>query len=191
MTTPTRTPTDETRLPSGFQVRAEAQELTLEHLAAGATVFDLPILGFGSKLVDAMKEIYQVSWEYWPPTIWVSQILVNSTPAAGANPPQNVTTTVSVFGLGFRPGVPVNLKWNNAIGFPGATVPLPDATPDSHGRFGLVLHHTTVTKAAKDWYWEYMNQLVLVAQQHRPDGSIEFDDDFRGVPGHVLWKWIP
>ena len=191
MTTPAGPPNDATRPPSGFQVRAEPQELTLEKFTAGATVFDLPIRGYGSKLVDAMKEIYQISWDFWPPTIWVDQILVNATPAAGAHPPQNVTTDVSVFGLGFRPAVPVNLKWNNAFGFPGASVPLPDATPDSHGRFGLVLHHTTIPKPAKDWYWEYMNQLVLVAQQRRPDGFIEFEDDFRAVPGHVLWKWIP
>ena len=191
MTTPTGPPTDETRLPSGFQVRAEPQELTLEKFVAGASIFGSPIRGYSSRFIDATKEIYEISWEFWPPTIWVDQILVNSTPASGAHPPQNVTTAVSIFGLGFRPAVPVNLKWNNAFGFPGASVPLPDATPDSHGRFGLVLHHTTVAKAAKDWYWEYMNQLVLVAQQHRPDGFIEFEDDFRAVPGHVLWKWIP
>jgi len=191
MTTPTRTPNDETRMPSGFEVRAEPLELTLEKFVAGTSIFGSPIRDFSSRFIDATKEIFQISWEFWPPTIWVDQILVNATPAAGAHPPQNVKTDVSVFGLGFRPGVPVNLKWNNAFGFPGASVPLPDGIPDSHGRFGLVLHHTTVSKPAKDWYWEYMNQLVLVAQQRRPDGFIEFEDDFRAVPGHVLWKWIP
>ena len=191
MTTPTRTPNDETRMPSGFEVRAEPLELTLEKFVAGTSIFGSPIRDFSSRFIDATKEIFEISWEFWPPTIWVDQILVNATPAAGAHPPQNVKTDVSVFGLGFRPGVPVNLKWNNAFGFPGASVPLPDGIPDSHGRFGLVLHHTTIAKPAKDWYWEYLNQLVLVAQQRRPDGFIEFQDDFRAVPGHVLWKWVP
>jgi len=190
MSTLTGTPTDAASMPPGFQVRAEPQELTLEKLVAGATIYDLPIRGF-AHVFDAMKEIFELSWERWPPTILVNQILVAAQGAPGANPPQTVTTSVTVFGLGFRPGVPVNLKWNNAWGFPGTSVALPDGVPDSNGRFSLILHHTVVPKSGKDWVWEQNNQLVLVAQQRRPNGSIEFQDDYRPIPPHVLWQWIP
>ena len=190
--TPSGTPTDDAPMPSGFQVRAEPQEITLEKLMGGMTLFgNTPIRGYGSRLIDATKEIFEVTWERWPPTIWVNQIVLSVQPAAGANPPQTVTTSVGVVGLGFRPAVPVNLKWNNAWGFPGTSVPLPDGVPSNSGIFGLTLHHTTVRKSAKDWVWEYLNQLVLVAQQRRGDGSIEFQADYRAVPPHVLWQWIP
>ena len=191
MKNPSGTPTDEPRMPSGFQVRAEPQEFTLEKFLGGTSVYGQPIRGYSTRLFDAMKELYELTWDRWPPMIWVSQIVLAVAPAPGAHPPQEVTTDDSIVGMGFRPGVPVNLKWNNAFGFPGGSVFLPDATPDSGGRFGLLLHHTTVTKASKDWYWEENNQLVLVAQQRRPDGSIEFEESYRPVPPHVLWKWIP
>ena len=184
-------PTDAQPAPPGFQVRAEPQEVTREKFLEGLTVYGNPVRGYGSRLVDAMTPIYELSWDFWPPTIWVNQILLAVAPAAGANPPQTVTSAVAVFAMGFRPGVAVNLKWNNALGFPGASVPLPDGVPDSHGRFSLTLHHTAVAKRAKDWYWEELNQLVLVAQQRRPDGFIEIEADFRPVPPHVLWQWIP
>ena len=45
MTTPTRHPGDETPLPSGFEVRGEPQELTLEKFVAGASIFGSPIRG--------------------------------------------------------------------------------------------------------------------------------------------------
>ncbi len=188
---PSDTPNDDSRQSPKIEVRAEAQEFTLEHFVSGLTLYDVPIRGFGSKLFDAMKEIYEVSWEFWPPTIWVNQIFLTTTPAPGSNPPQTVRTDVSVSGMGFRPGVAVKLKWNNAWGFPGTSVALPSGTPDSHGRFSLVLHHATVQKRGKDWIWEENNQLVLVAQQYAPSGAIEFYDDYRPVPPHVLWQWIP
>jgi len=75
-----------------------------------------------------------------------------------------------------------------------ATIPvvIGDMTTASvPGRFSLVLHHTVVPKSGKDWVWEQNNQLVLVAQQRRPNGSIEFQDDYRPIPPHVLWQWIP
>jgi len=191
MTTPSDRPIDKSRQPSSLQVRAEKQEFTLEHFMGGLTVQGVPIRGYSSRVLDSMREVYELSWDFWPPTIWVTQILLATQAAAGSNPPQTVTTSVSVSAMGFRPSVAVKLKWNNAWDFPGFSVPLPDGVPDSHGRFALVLHHTTVPRRGPTWYWEQNNQLVLVAQQHAADGSIENYSDYRPVPPHVLFQWIP
>lgn len=172
-------------------VRAEAQEVTLERFVEGVTIFGAPVRSYSSNLLDAVKEIYALAWDRWPPTIAVTQIVLTTQPAPGSQPPQSVSSSVSVMGLGFRPGVPVRLKWNNAWGFPGTSVPLPDAMPNGAGRFALVLQHTTISKPGKNWVWEQPNQLVLVAQQLRPNGSIENEADYRPVPPHILWKWVP
>src|SRR6188472_4246660 len=47
----------------------------------------------------------------------------------------------------------------------------------------------TIRKACT--IWEPQNQLVLVAQQRRADGSLEFSAGYRPVPPHVLCQWIP
>ena len=174
-----------------FEVHAKVLELTPEDLAAGITLFGAPLPKLSLKMIDVVKESPSVGWDFWPPTIAVTRIMLATQPAPGGNPPQTVSASVTVVGFGFRPGVHVRLKWNNAWGFPGTSIPLPDGVPNSGGRFSLLLQHTTVPKAGKDWVWEQMNQLVLVAQQLRSNGSIEFDVSYRPVPPHVLWQWVP
>lgn len=162
-------------------------------MLTGLTFFGVSLTTFtaSSTVFEAMREIFSLAWDRWPPTVSVTEIVMSTQPAPGSHPPQSVASSVSVIGFGFRPGVPVRLKWNNAWGFSGTFVPLPDAVPNTGGRFALVLQHTTIQKPGKNWVWEQQNQLVLVAQQLRPNGSIENSDDYRPVPPHVLWKWVP
>lgn len=184
-------PTNEREEELKIEVHAETMEVTVEQFLGGLTVFGSHFGGHSTKLVDAVREIYVLPWDSWTPTVAVTQIMLTTQPAPGAHPPQSVSSSVNVMGFGFRPGVPVRLKWNNAWGFPGTSIPLPDGLPDSRGRFALVLQHTTIQKPGKNWIWEQQNQLVLVAQQLRANGSIEHQADYRPVPPHVLWKWVP
>jgi hypothetical protein len=103
---------------------------------------------------------------------------------------------VSIFGFGFEPGVAVKTKWNNAFGFPdngaGAnSIQLQSPVPDSGGRFAFQVVHKAVERAAKDWYWEGNNQLVLVAQQPQSGSPILREAHQRHIPPHVLWQWVP
>ncbi len=174
-----------------IEVKAEKFDVTPEKFLGAFTVFAPNVMKSPGQFIDVTSGIYALEWDAWPPTVVVTQIVLANQPAPGAHPPQTVSSSVTVMGYGFRPAVPVRLKWNNAFGFAGASIPLPDGSPDTHGRFGLVLQHAAVPKAKKDWYWEMMNQLVLVAQQYRSNGSIENYADFRAVPPHVLWQWVP
>ena len=81
---------------------------------------------------------------------------------------------------------------DNAWGFPGTSVALPDGVPEQRRPLLTpVAAHGGSEGEKEDRVWEQMNQLVLVAQQLRPNGSIEFSADYRPVPPHVLWQWVP
>ncbi|MEO8430812.1 MAG: hypothetical protein ABI592_04825 [Acidobacteriota bacterium] len=174
-----------------IEVQGRNFDVTIEQFLGVFTNFAPTVRKNPAQVFDAAREIYALAWDAWAPTVAVTEIVVTTQPAPAGHPPQTVSSSVKVVGFGFRPGVPVRLKWNNAWGFPGTSVALPDGVPDSHGRFGLVLQHATIPKAGKSWVWEQMNQLVLVAQQPRPNGSIENYADYRPVPPHVLWQWVP
>jgi hypothetical protein len=92
---------------------------------------------------------------------------------------------------GWQTGVPVLLKWNNAWGFVGVSIPLPSATVDSQGFFAMDVIHQTVHRRHAEFYWELNNQLVLVAQQKDQNGLIVRSADERGILPHVIWQWVP
>ena len=127
----------------------------------------------------------------WPTMVMVTRIALTVDPAPGDDPPQTVWSRVSLLGSGWKTDLPVSLKWNNAFGFPGASIALPTATVDSRGFFGLDVVQKTVHRRHADFYWELNNQLVIVAQQKNASGMIVLDAYERGIPPHVVWQWVP
>lgn len=174
-----------------LEISAHPVETTQEYLAKTLTVS-------GGRLRDlrgGFSEFFDPSRIeaalIWPTAIWATRIVLTVNPAPAEDPPQQVSSRVSFFGTGWEPGRPVSLKWNNAFGFPGASIPLPDAMPGSNGFFAIDVVHKTVHKRHGEFYWEFMNQLVIVAQQKAPSGQILRSADQRGIPPHVIWQWVP
>lgn len=180
-----------------IEMRFEPLEVTVDLLRDGLKLWDAPLhtAAYTSQLVDAIREIYSLKWDFFTPTIGVKEISLSTDPAPGSSPPQTVWARVSIFGFGFEPGVAVATKWNNAFGFPdngaGAnSIKLQSPVPDSHGRFAFQVLHKAVKRAAKDWTWDANNQLVIVGQQPQ-SGPILRQAYQRYIPPHVLWQWVP
>jgi hypothetical protein len=181
---------------SDIEMRFEPLEVTPALLQDGLTLYGSPLHAFTSNFADAISDIFRVQWDFWPPTIAVKEISLSTDPAPGSSPPETVWARVSIFGLGFEPGVAVKVKWNNAIGFPnngvGAnSILLQSPVPDAGGRFAFQVIHKTIKRAAKDWLWAPEIQLVLVAQQQVGPNPAGREADRRYIPGHVLWQWVP
>jgi hypothetical protein len=178
------------------EMRYEPLEVTVDLFQDGLALWGAPVRTYTSKLEDAVSEIFALPWDVWPPTIGVKEISLSTDPAPGSSPPESVWARVSIFGFGFEPGVPVVTKWNNAFGFPdngaGAnSILLQSPVPDAHGRFAFQVLHKAVKRAAKDWLWGDNLQLVLDAQQRIGTTPNRREAYQRGIPGHVLWQWVP
>ena len=108
--------------PAELETRFEPLEFTPELMMSGLTLWNTPVKSrVASHLSDAIRELFELSWEAWPPTVGVSQISVSTESqvlAIAGAPPEITWARVSIFGFGFAPGVPVTTKWNNAFGFP-------------------------------------------------------------------------
>ncbi len=181
---------------AAIEMRFEPMEVTPELLQDGLRLWDAPLHAYTSKFQDALRDIFALQWDVWPPTIGVREISLSTDPAPGSSPPESVSARVTIFGLGFEPGVPVVTKWNNAFGFPdngaGAnSILLQSPVPDSNGRFAFQVIHKTIKRAAKDWLWADNLQLVLDAQQRIGATAYRREAYQRGIPGHVLWQWVP
>ena len=169
------------------EMRVEPLEVTVELLQDGLTLWDAPLHAFTSNFKDALGDIFAIQWDFWPPTIGVTQISLSTDPAPGSSPPETVWARVSIVGLGFEPGVSVVTKWNNAFGFAdngaGAnSILLPSPVPDAHGRFAFQVLHKAVKRAAKDWLWGDNLQLVLDAQQRIGTTPNRREAYQRGIP---------
>jgi hypothetical protein len=186
--------------PADIEMRFEPLEVTPELFATGLTLWNAPIKArVATPLGDAIRELFALPWEAWPPTIRVTQISVSTEPRITAEPgvpPEITWARVSIFGFGFAPGVPVLTKWNNAFGFPdngvGAnSIQLQSPVPDSGGRFAFQSIHRGVLRPAAEWPWDANAQLVIIAQQGVIGTSSWRDAYQRYIPPHVLWQWIP
>ena len=186
--------------PADLEMRFEPLEVTPELFATGLTLWNTPVKAkVASKLNDAIRGLFALPWEAWPPTIGVTQISVSTEPRITFEPgvpPEITWARVSIFGFGWKPGAPVITKWNNAFGFPdngeGAnSIKLQTPIPDSGGRFAFQTIHRGVPRAAKDWLWGDNVQIVLVARQGTPGSPDFLQAHQRYIPPHVLWQWIP
>lgn len=174
-----------------LKIELHPGEVTQDYLAktltiSGGRIRDLHTLG-GSEFLDPSRISISV---LFPTAIYVTRIMLSVDAAPAEDPPQHVTSRVSFFGTGWEPGRPVSLKWNNAFGFPGASIALGDAMPGSNGMFRIDAVHTAVHRRHADFYWGDNLQLVIVAQQKAPSGKIERYADQRGIPPHVIWQWV-
>ena len=184
----------------GEAMRFEALDVTPELFAKGLTLWGGSLDGIlVDRLDDQLRDLLRVEWHVFPATIRVTEISVSTEPRtlpAAGFPPEVTWARVSIFGAGFRPGVPVQTKWNNAFGFPdngvgSNSILLQSPVPDAQGRFAYQVIHRGKLRAAQDWVWEANAQLVLVAQQG-PVGDPSFRTAHqRFIPPHVLWQWVP
>ena len=186
----------EARPKEEIEMRFEPEDATPELFEEGLSLWSVPLRTYTSKFSDAVREIYALEWYVWPPTVGVRQISLSTDPTPGSSPPESVWARVTIFGFGFEPGIAVKTKWNNAFGFPdngaGAnSIQLASPVPDAGGRFAFKVLHKAVKRAAKDWYWEANNQLVLVAQQPQAGTPALREASLRYIPPHVLWQWVP
>lgn len=173
------------------EISATQLEVTPELVASHLTIGGGRVMKWPASISDRFAVERIDIHLLMPTTISVSRITLIVDPAPGANPPQTVWSRVAIFGTGWDPSRPVSIKWNNAFGFPGASIPLPDATPNSGGMFAMEVVHKTVHRRHSDFYWDLNLQLVLVARQTHPNGAPLLDADERGIPPHVIWQWVP
>lgn len=171
-------------------IRSESFEITPELVAANLTFGGSQVMKLPGEMISAVERIWLDRDFTWPTTIAVTRISLSVDPEPGAEPPETVWSRVSILGTGWDPDRPVSLKWNNAFGFPGASIALPDAQPGQSGFFGADVVLKTVRKRHSDFVWEHNNQLVLVAQQKAQNGQILKSADQRAIPPHVVWQWI-
>jgi hypothetical protein len=183
-----------------IEMRFEPLEVTPDLLRSGLTLWNTPIKArASSQLTDAIRDLFELHWAAWPPTVGVTQISVSTEPRITAEfgiPPEVTWARVSIFGFGFAPGVAVTTKWNNAFGFPdngvGAnSIQLQSPVPDAGGRFAFQTIHRGVLRPAAEWHWDPNQQLVIVAQQGSAGTSSWREAAQRYIPPHVLWQWIP
>ena len=175
---------------AALDARAEPFEITPTMVAANLSFGGNQVMQLPGEMMSAVERIWLDANFTWPTTISITRITLDVTPAPGAEPPQEVWSRVSIMGTGWSPDSPVSLKWNNAFGFPGASIALPDAQPGATGFFGTEVILKTVPRRAADFVWEQNNQLVLVAQQRAESGQIMHEADQRAIPPHVVWQWI-
>jgi hypothetical protein len=173
------------------KIRAEQIEVTPDLIIANLTLGGSRVMKWPSDVAQLFREGIINPNILWPTMIKVSRIVLIVDPAPGQDPPQLVTSRVSLFGAGWQTAFPVSLKWNNAFGFPGASITLPAATVSSAGFFALDVIHQTVHRRHADFYWDFNLQLVIVAQQKDQSGKIVLSADERGIPPHVIWQWVP
>jgi hypothetical protein len=173
------------------QIRAEPIDVTPDLIIANLTVGGSRVMKWPPDVVQLLKPGIINPNIIWPTTVMVTRIVLTIDPAPAQDPPQMLTSRVSLFGTGWNTGFPVALKWNNAWGFAGTSIPLPSATVDSQGFFAMDVIHQTVHRRHADFYWELNNQLVIVAQQRDQSGLIVRSAYERGIPPHVIWQWVP
>lgn len=173
-----------------LEISVHPVEITKEYLAKTLTISGGRIMDLTSPASEFFDPAHINLSIVWPTQILVTRIALTVDPAPGADPPQTVTSRVSFLGMGWEPGRPVSLKWNNAHGFPGASIALSDAMPGSNGFFAVDAVHKTVHRRHGEFYWDLNNQLVIVAQQKAPSGQILRYADERGIPPHVIWQWV-
>lgn len=167
-------------------ISSEPFEITAELVATN--------LNFGGgQLPDEMMSTVERIWLdtdfTWPTTLAVTRIMLSVEPSPDTEPPQEVWSRVSILGTGWASDRPVSLTWNNAFGFPGASIELPAAQPNDNGFFGIDVVMKTTPRRHSDFVWEHNNQLVLVAQQKDEAGQIEHSAAQRAIPPHVIWQW--
>ncbi|MCY7326301.1 MAG: hypothetical protein LH605_09250 [Microbacteriaceae bacterium] len=167
-------------------ISSEAFEVTAGLVAANLTFGGGQLPG---EMISTVERIWLDKDFIWPTTITVTRIMLSAEPSADTEPPQEVWSRVSILGTGWATDRPVSLNWNNAFGFPGASITLPDAQPDPAGFFGLDVVLKTTPRRHSDFVWDHNNQLVLVAQQKAKDGQIENSAAQRAIPPHVVWQW--
>ena len=171
-------------------IRSDSFEVTPELVSENLTFGAGHLMKLPAEMISAMERIWLDRDFVWPTTISITRISLSVDPAPGEEPPQEVWSRVSILGTGWSKDRPVSLKWNNAFGFPGASIALPDAQPTETGFFGVDVVLRTTHRQHADFVWDYNNQLVLVAQQKAQSGQIERSADQRGVPPHVVWQWV-
>jgi hypothetical protein len=173
------------------EIRAEPVNVTPELIIANLTLGGSRVMKWPPDVLGKIRPGILDPHVLWPTMVMVTRIVLIVDPAPTDDPPQTVWSRVSLFGAGWQTGFPVSLKWNNAWGFPGTSIPLPTAAVDSAGFFAMDLVHKTVHRRHTDFLWEYLNQLVIVAQQKNQSGQIILTADERGIPPHVIWQWVP
>lgn len=171
-------------------LRSESFEITPELVAANLTFGGSQVMKLPGEMISAVERIWLDTEFTWPTTISVTSISMSVEPAPGAEPPQEVWSHVSILGTGWAADKPVTLKWNNAFGFPDATIVLPEAKPGPTGFFGVDVIMKTAPKRHADFVWDLANQLVLVAEQKSSDGKATRTAEQRAIPPHVVWQWI-
>jgi hypothetical protein len=173
------------------EITAKPLEVTPELIASHLTIGGSRVMKWPPSAIEQFAA-GQIDIHRWmPTTISVSRITLMVDPAPGAEPPQTVWSRVTIFGTGWDRNRPVALKWNNAWGFPGTSIPLPDAAPGPGGIFSMEVVHKTVHRRHSEFYWDHNLQLVLVARQTHPNGAPLLDAHQRGIPPHVIWQWVP
>ena len=171
-------------------IRSETFEITPDLVAANLSFGGSQVMKLPGEMVSAVERIWLDPDFVWPTTVSVTRISLSVEPEPGSEPPEQVWSRVSILGTGWATDSPVSLKWNNAFGFPGASIALPDAQPGQSGFFGVDVVLKATPKRHPDFVWDYNNQLVLVAQQKASSGQIVRSADQRAIPPHVVWQWV-
>ena len=176
--------------PVDLQISSEPFEITSELVAANLFASAHDAIELPEEMKSTVERIWRDAAFTWPTTISVTRITLSVDETPGADQPQSVYSRVSVIGTGWDGDRPVALKWNNAFGFPGASINLPDAQPTSTGFFGVDLILKTTPRKHAEFVWESNNQLVLVAQQKADSGQITRQTEQRALPPHIVWQWV-
>lgn len=171
-------------------IRSNPFEVTPEIVAANLTFGGGQVMTLPDEMISAMGRVWLDSAFDWPTTISITRIALDGEPSIGTGSPHEVWSRVSILGTGWAVDRPVSLTWNNAFGFSGASIALPDAQPTDRGFFGVDVVLKTTPRHHADFVWEYNSQLVLVARQKASNGKIQRSADQRGVPPHVVWQWV-
>src|SRR5262245_44238962 len=133
----------EDRDPTTLDIRSEPVHVTPELIVANLTLGGSSVRWPPQILTRLHHDVLDPHVKF-PLTVKVTRIFLSIDPAPTADPPQTVWSRVSIFGGGWGHAFPVSLKWNNAFGFAGASIPLPPVTVDSGGFFRVDVVHKTV-----------------------------------------------
>lgn len=176
--------------PVDLELSAEPFEVTSELIAANLFASAHDAIELPEEMKSTVERIWRDADFSWPTTISVTRITLSVDDVAGAEPPQSVYSRVSVLGTGWDAQRPVFLRWNNAFGFPGESIALPEVQPTDNGFFGIDLILKTTPRKNAQFVWEANNQLVLVAQQKTDTGQVTRETEQRGLPPHIVWQWV-